>query len=226
MKFFRVSALVNSTDYVENYYFFLHSAIDRLKLYDSQQNAVDLLLEEVYSYGPAMSVPEHSYDIHYVTLFVVKAGRDNINERIHYCFDAADLKDTIQRLIEDGYNESTMRIETTVCAHDNRHNPSKKVSKSVEGTMTLGELLRKKLEQPATKMDWRAEVLDCLKKKQVVGAIKALRTESRLGLKEAKDVIDYFMDREYSVDYDSMSADQMTYLGYLRDAYGKTFFNE
>lgn len=198
MKFFKVSCigsrLGGGNEYLEAFHFRFQDAVDQLKGY-SNAGHYDLMLEECLSFGPDLFIPDHDYDFHYATLYVVKAGFED--ERVHYSFHVDHLSEILKQLHEDG--AKNVNVNSTTISHS--RNPKKPVAPAVT---SLGQLLRSKLQ---TK--WTERVLIDLRNGQMISAIKGIRTETDLGLKEAKEVADYVcLQRRYKIDYKSLNETQ------------------
>jgi ribosomal protein L7/L12 len=192
MKFFRVSAINNAVlDYTQSFFFQIDPAIRQLRSHHAAGH-IDVGLEECMTFGEDPYIPDHTYDCHHIPLYVVKCGDEH--ERVHYCFDLPHLRDVLGIVEED--RAKNVVIETHTVQHWLEQKPVVVPPKKAEPTMTLGELLRKKLDETKVSDDkeWAREAVRFIKDGNKVGAIKIVRTTFGLGLKESKDVVDAYCD--------------------------------
>lgn len=65
-------------------------------------------------------------------------------------------------------------------------------------------------------------IVTCLRERDKIGAIKTMRMHTGMGLKESKDVLDYFCATYSNID---LTTEGWTELGKLRDVSGMDYFS-
>jgi ribosomal protein L7/L12 len=92
-----------------------------------------------------------------------------------------------------------------------------------EDPVMFAKLAGLELLDPSNK-GWESRVITFLHAGNNVGAIKEVRTAMVCGLKEAKDVIDYFRHSEFYCAWDKMAEVSKDAVDKLRNYTGRSFF--